>query len=139
MKHRDLNLSGIKRLARDLYKKSGPKRRIFGLVGNLGAGKTTFTKALAEAMGIKDAKSPTFVIVHCYRKAKKSLYHIDLYRLDKAKQLAPLGIEEMLADENGLVAIEWVDKFPSIAALCDTIITFEITKDNKRNVTVTNN
>jgi tRNA threonylcarbamoyladenosine biosynthesis protein TsaE len=139
MKHRDLNLSGIKRLARELYKKSGPKRRIFGLIGNLGAGKTTFTKTLAEAMGIKDAKSPTFVIVHCYRKSKKSLYHIDLYRLDKVNQLAPLGIEEMLADEDSLVAIEWVDKFPSIAKLCDTIITFEITKNNKRNVTVTNN
>jgi tRNA threonylcarbamoyladenosine biosynthesis protein TsaE len=139
MTHRNLNLSGIKQLARKLYKQSGPKRRIFGLVGNLGSGKTTFTKALAQAMGIKDAKSPTFVIVHCYRKAKKSLYHIDLYRLDKVKQLVPIGLEEILADKDSLVAIEWVDKFPSVAKLCDCLITFEITKDNKRNVTVTNN
>lgn len=139
MKHRNLTLAGIKQLARKLYKQSGPKRRIFGLVGNLGAGKTTFTKALAESMGITNAKSPTFVLIHCYRKGKKSLYHIDLYRLDKIKQLAPLGLEEVLADKESLVAIEWVDKFPSIAKLCDTIITFEITKDNKRNVTVTNN
>jgi tRNA threonylcarbamoyladenosine biosynthesis protein TsaE len=139
MKHRNLTLAGIKQLARKIYKQSGPNRRIFGLVGNLGAGKTTFTKALAESMGIKDAKSPTFVLVHCYRKGKKSLYHIDLYRLDNAKQLTPLGLEEMFAEEDSLVAIEWVDKFPLVAKRCDVIINFEITKDNKRNVTVTNN
>lgn len=139
MTYRNLTLAGVRQLARQLYKQSGPQRRIFGLVGTLGAGKTTFVKALAETMGIKDAKSPTFVIVHCYRKAKKSLYHIDLYRLEKTRQLAPLELDEILADPEGLVAIEWIDKFPSLAKKCHMIITFEITKDNKRNVTIKNN
>jgi tRNA threonylcarbamoyladenosine biosynthesis protein TsaE len=139
MTHRNLSLAGIKQLARKLYKQSGPGRRVFGLAGNLGAGKTAFTKALAEAMGIKDAKSPTFVIIHCYRKAKKSLYHIDLYRLDRVSELAPLGLDEILADEDSLVVIEWIDKFPSLAKRCDVILKFEITKNKKRNVTVTSN
>jgi tRNA threonylcarbamoyladenosine biosynthesis protein TsaE len=139
MTYRNLTLAGIRKLAGDTYKKSGPGRRIFGLVGTLGAGKTAFTKALAQAMGIKDAKSPTFVLVHCYRNGKNSLYHIDLYRLEKKSELIGIGLEEILADEDSLVSIEWVDKFPEVARLCDLIFKFEITEANKRNVTVTTN
>lgn len=139
MTYRNLNLAGVNKLAGEVYKKSGPSSRVFGLIGTLGAGKTAFTKALAQAMGITDAKSPTFVLIHRYEKGKKSLYHIDLYRLDDAKELAPLGIEEILADMESLVVIEWVDKFPELMKKCDTIINFEITKDNKRNVTLKNN
>ena len=137
--YRNLNLTGVNKLARTVYKKSGPSNRVFGLIGTLGAGKTAFTKALAEAMGIHDAKSPTFVLIHRYQQAEKSLYHIDLYRLDEEKELEPLGLDEILTDKDSLVVIEWVDKFPILIKQCDTLIKFEITKNNTRNVTITNN
>ena len=139
MKHSDLTLKGLERLARDLYKKSGPGQRIFGLVGPLGAGKTAFVKALASHMGIKKAKSPTFTVVHCYQKGAKSLYHVDLYRLDTARQLDAIGLDEMLADEDSLVAIEWADKFPKLMSKCDLVLKFQVQKNKLRNVTVTRN
>ncbi len=142
MQYTNLTLAGVKKLAVSLRKpdklRSKPPR-IFGLTGPLGAGKTTFTKSLAETIGIKNAKSPTFTIVHCYEGPEKSLYHIDLYRLENEKELASLGLEEILEDEGNLVAIEWVDKFPKLMDQCDCLLNFEITKDNKRNVTVTHN
>lgn len=139
MTYKKLSLSGLEKLARDLSKKSGPENRVFGLIGPLGSGKTTFTKALAQSLGILNAKSPTFTIVHCYNKGGKSLYHVDLYRLEKVSELRAVGLEEILADENSLVVIEWVDKFPSLVSQCDTLIKFEVLKDNLRNVTVISN
>jgi tRNA threonylcarbamoyladenosine biosynthesis protein TsaE len=139
MKHRNLTLSGLKKLAVSLARQANPKYRVFGLVGPLGAGKTTFIKAMSDALGIRNAKSPTFTIVHCYNGSKGSLYHVDLYRLEKVKELEAIGLDEMLSEADSLVAIEWVDKFPKVMDKCDAIITFEITKDNKRNVTVSKN
>jgi tRNA threonylcarbamoyladenosine biosynthesis protein TsaE len=139
MKYKNLTLQGIEKLAKELYRKSGGEYRVFGLVGPLGSGKTTFTKALAANIGVRNAKSPTFVVVHCYQKGKKSLYHIDLYRLEKARELDALGIDEIMADQDSLVAIEWIDKFPKLMEKCDAIVKFEVLKDNLRNVTVTNN
>jgi tRNA threonylcarbamoyladenosine biosynthesis protein TsaE len=97
------------------------------LRGDLGAGKTTLVKGLAEALGAANAEevtSPTFTLVHAYQgvspltQEAMQLYHLDLYRLDEDRQLAALGIEEMIA-ENGLVLIEWGEKFPSLAAHAD--------------------
>jgi tRNA threonylcarbamoyladenosine biosynthesis protein TsaE len=141
MTYRNLTLSGLGKLAGSMVAPSQAqkKARVFGLVGPLGAGKTTFTQAMAKALGIDNAKSPTFTIVHCYNGPKKSLYHVDLYRLEKDRELDALGLDEILTDSDNLMAIEWADKFPQILKRCDTIITFEITKDKKRNVTVKNN
>jgi tRNA threonylcarbamoyladenosine biosynthesis protein TsaE len=139
MKHKNLNLAGVKKLAANLYKNSGPKNRIFGLVGPLGSGKTTFVKALAKAFGENYAKSPTFTIVHCYKAKGRSLYHIDLYRLNKVKELDAIGLDEMIDEPDSVAAIEWADKFPSVMKRCHKIISFEVLKGNLRNVTVKNN
>ena len=97
------------------------------LRGDLGAGKTTLVKGLAEALGAanaEDVTSPTFTLVHEYQGVSPvthkslQLFHLDLYRLDEDRQLAALGIEEMNA-ENSLVLIEWGEKFPSLAAHAD--------------------
>ncbi|MBX4188351.1 MAG: tRNA (adenosine(37)-N6)-threonylcarbamoyltransferase complex ATPase subunit type 1 TsaE [Candidatus Doudnabacteria bacterium] len=108
-------------------------------MGPLGAGKTTFVQALGRALGIGNAKSPTFTIVHCYNGRKKSLYHIDLYRLESNRELDAIGLNEILSAEENIVAIEWVDKFPKLMKKCDFLIELKITKNNKRNVTVTHN
>ncbi|HYC80058.1 MAG TPA: tRNA (adenosine(37)-N6)-threonylcarbamoyltransferase complex ATPase subunit type 1 TsaE [Candidatus Binatia bacterium] len=140
MKYRNVKLSGLKQIAKEVWKQTGPDNRIIGLVGTLGSGKTTFTRALAQiALGITNAKSPTFTIIHCYNGRGKSFYHIDLYRLEKVRELDTLGLDELLAEKDSIVLIEWADKFPKLLKTCDTIIEFEVLKNNLRNVTVTHN
>jgi tRNA threonylcarbamoyladenosine biosynthesis protein TsaE len=80
------------------------------LSGNLGAGKTAFVRGLATGLGIspEDVSSPTFTLVHEYRGGRLTLYHADLYRLDRVAT-EDLGLEEMgVAD--GILAIEWPDR-----------------------------
>src|ERR1700704_7120789 len=80
------------------------------LSGDLGAGKTTFVRGLAEGLGIdpEEVSSPTFTLVHEYRGGRLTLYHPDLYRLDTAAT-DDLGLEE-LGVEDGLLAIQWPDR-----------------------------
>jgi len=96
------------------------------LSGNLGAGKTAFTRGLAAGLGIDpgEVSSPTFTLVHEYRGGRLALYHVDLYRLDRAAA-EDLGLEEMgVAD--GVLAIEWPDRLshdmPGARAVMITIV-----------------
>jgi tRNA threonylcarbamoyladenosine biosynthesis protein TsaE len=80
------------------------------LSGELGAGKTAFVRGLAGGLGIdeEEVSSPTFTLVHEYRGGRLTLYHVDLYRLDRAAT-DDLGLDEMgVAD--GVLAIEWPDR-----------------------------
>jgi tRNA threonylcarbamoyladenosine biosynthesis protein TsaE len=80
------------------------------LSGELGAGKTAFVRGLAQGLGIAEdeVSSPTFTLVHEYRGGRLTLYHVDLYRLDRAAT-DDLGLDEMgIAD--GVLAIEWPDR-----------------------------
>lgn len=77
------------------------------LNGTLGAGKTTFTKGLALALGVKKTVvSPTFTIIKEYEGEKLHLYHIDMYRLESDDELEELGVEELYR-EDSVVVIEW--------------------------------
>jgi tRNA threonylcarbamoyladenosine biosynthesis protein TsaE len=80
------------------------------LSGNLGAGKTAFVRGLASGLGIdpEDVSSPTFTLVHEYRGGRLTLYHADLYRLEKVAT-DDLGLEEM-GVKDGVLAIEWPDR-----------------------------
>ncbi|MDX2269688.1 MAG: tRNA (adenosine(37)-N6)-threonylcarbamoyltransferase complex ATPase subunit type 1 TsaE [Bryobacter sp.] len=85
------------------------------LIGNLAAGKTTFTKGIAAALGAaaeSEVTSPTFALIHEYGDPVK-LYHLDLYRLDTAREVYGLGIEDLL-DARVPVLIEWGERFPEI-------------------------
>ena len=78
------------------------------LSGDLGAGKTTFTKALGKAMGVtEDITSPTFSIIHEYA-GKMPLYHFDVYRMIKPSEFRDLGAEEYLYG-TGVCVIEWAN------------------------------
>ena len=83
---------------------------VLGLVGDLGAGKTTFTKSLVKALGSKKkVTSPTFLIMRKFvLKNKRNVYHIDAYRVT-AHDLAHLGVKEILKSPN-IVVVEWADK-----------------------------
>lgn len=94
------------RLARTL--KAGD---VVALVGNLGAGKTVFTKGIAKGLGVKDVRyvnSPTFVIIKEYE-GRLPLYHFDLYRLDRSGVLDAENFEEYFYG-TGVTVIEWADK-----------------------------
>jgi tRNA threonylcarbamoyladenosine biosynthesis protein TsaE len=84
------------------------------LIGNLGAGKTTLAKGIVsglQAAEPEEVSSPTFTLIHEYGEGK--VYHIDLYRLDTAQQVANLGLEEIF-DREAIVLIEWGERFPQL-------------------------
>ncbi len=79
------------------------------LRGPIGAGKTVFVKGVAEAMGLKSSPtSASFSLMKRYQKGKKTLYHIDLFRLSEG-EVFNLGFEEMLEDETAVILAEWPD------------------------------
>ncbi len=90
------------------------KALVLALVGDLGAGKTTFTQGLAKALGAKtEALSPTFVLMRKHKleaKHYRALYHIDAYRLGSEKEALALGLRDILKDAHNIVVIEWADR-----------------------------
>jgi tRNA threonylcarbamoyladenosine biosynthesis protein TsaE len=81
------------------------------LVGDLGAGKTTFVAGLVAALGGGAASSPTFSLVNEYRGGRLLVWHVDLYRLERAAELPELGLDDLIGDRRGIVLVEWADKF----------------------------
>ena len=103
------------------------------LSGNLGAGKTAFVRGLASGLGIdpEDVSSPTFTLVHEYRGGRLTLYHADLYRLERIAT-EEIGLEEMgVAD--GVLAIEWPDRLAH-AMPGAREVQIEIVDENRRRI-----
>ena len=79
--------------------------------GELGAGKTTFIQGLAKGLGIeKRIISPTFIIMRHYALKLKNFYHVDLYRTQSKHDLLGIGLDQIIQDENNIVALEWAQK-----------------------------
>ena len=98
------------------------------LRGDLGAGKTTLVKGIAEALGAAAAEevvSPTFTLVHAFQGHKVKLYHLDVYRLQTERELSTLGIEEMVEQPGALVVVEWGEKFASLLEAADAEVAIE--------------
>lgn len=115
MKKISKNLKDTGDIAKDIVKhianNENQKARVIGLYGDLGAGKTAFTQALAKELGITEkVVSPTFVIMKKFSirgSQFKTLIHIDAYRLEKGEELAKLGWAEIISNPENLVLIEW--------------------------------
>jgi tRNA threonylcarbamoyladenosine biosynthesis protein TsaE len=89
---------------------------VVALIGELGTGKTVFTKGIAKALGVNEyeyVNSPSFVIVKEYGSKKTPLYHFDLYRLKKEDDLDTVGCEEYFYSK-GISVVEWADRAPGI-------------------------
>lgn len=108
------------------------------LSGDLGAGKTTLVKGIAEgfqAARAGDVTSPTFTLVHEYRGPRATLYHIDLYRIETQRDLETLGLDDLLAP-NCILLIEWGEKFPRLRSDGNLEITLERLGDTDRGIKV---
>ncbi len=91
-----------------------PRKACILLIGNLGAGKTTLAKGIIQGLGFalpEEVTSPTFTLIHEYGEGR--VYHIDLYRLDEARQVATLGLDDIF-DRDAVVLIEWGERFPEL-------------------------
>ena len=107
---------------------------IICLEGELGSGKTVFTKGFANALGIKESiTSPTFTIIKEYE-GELPLYHMDVYRLDGNTE--GIGIEEYF-NKNGVVIIEWSDTIKDILPEERLEIKFKVVGENKRIIIIT--
>ncbi|MFW6298187.1 MAG: tRNA (adenosine(37)-N6)-threonylcarbamoyltransferase complex ATPase subunit type 1 TsaE [Bacillota bacterium] len=105
---------------------------VIGLEGDLGAGKTTFTQFLGEALGIQDTiNSPTFTIMKIYEEGKLPLYHIDAYRLDGVG--ADYELEEYI-DGDGLCVIEWYSRVEEIMPEQFLALKIEWTGEEQRRI-----
>ena len=119
---------------RGLARELAPPKLVL-LRGELGAGKTTLVKGIAagfEAAKEEDVTSPTFTLIHEYRAPQVTIYHIDLYRIDTERELATLGIDELLRDEHALILIEWGEKFPRFERERDLEIKLERVGETER-------
>ncbi|HVP48675.1 MAG TPA: tRNA (adenosine(37)-N6)-threonylcarbamoyltransferase complex ATPase subunit type 1 TsaE [Bryobacteraceae bacterium] len=121
------------KLAHDL-----PRRATVLLIGNLGAGKTTLAKGIVNGLGAADpdqVSSPTFTLIHEYGQPQK-VYHVDLYRLERAAEAAALGLEELF-DKDAVVLIEWGERFPQIMPAERIEIRIAAGAGDQREITVT--
>jgi len=119
--------------------RSLPPRAVVLLTGNLGAGKTTLAKGIVNGLGaasIEEVTSPTFTLIHEYTRAPgRSVYHVDLYRLDRPQEVATLGLEELF-DREAVVLIEWGERFPEFMPLERSEIRIDSNADDSRTVSI---
>jgi tRNA threonylcarbamoyladenosine biosynthesis protein TsaE len=110
---------------------------VVALVGELGTGKTQFIKGLAEGVGVGKPtyiSSPSFTLINEYP-GKVPFYHIDLFRLESEKEAEELGLEEYFQGE-GITAIEWADKIPSLLPEENLWIHIHYTGENTRSLEI---
>jgi tRNA threonylcarbamoyladenosine biosynthesis protein TsaE len=124
-------------LGRELAPWLTPPRLVL-LTGDLGAGKTTLVKGIAQgfqAASEEDVTSPTFTLIHEYRGPSATLYHIDLYRIETPRELDTLALDDLVSDRSVLL-IEWGEKFPRFQRERDVEISLERVSPDKRKITV---
>ena len=97
----------LPKVAADLLREYGPNR-VYALMGELGAGKTTLVAEMCRQLGVVEStSSPTFSIVNQYEGKEGIIYHLDCYRLGSVEEAIGAGLEELLAEAPGTVFIEW--------------------------------
>lgn len=113
-----------------------PNSKIFLFHGQMGAGKTTFIKAICEQLNVEDStSSPTFSIVNEYQSTNGKIYHFDFYRLKDEQEAYDLGYEEYFYSD-AYCFIEWPEKIPSIIPLDAINIEIEVIDSQSRNIKI---
>jgi len=106
---------------------------ILALCGDLGAGKTHFSKGLVHGLGgnPQDVTSPTFTLVHQYLEGRLPVFHFDFYRLEEGSELRNIGWDDYLRDD-GVLLVEWAERFPDAFPAETRFVRFEILSDHQR-------
>lgn len=109
---------------------------VVALIGELGAGKTEFIKGLCQALSVEQlVTSPTFTIMNCYQgkinNQEVSIYHVDLYRINKVSELDEIGFDECIHSKNDIKLVEWADKAGNRLSKVDYKVRFELDEDNE--------
>jgi len=124
------NLEQIQEIAQAVLNEKPQKVILFN--GEMGAGKTTFIKALSKALGVdKATSSPTFSLVNEYEATNGFVYHFDVYRLKNEKEAFDFGIEDYLYSGNWCF-IEWAEKIPNLIPDNHSVISSEVLNDGNR-------
>ena len=136
------SLDEIDKVAEDFIQyisESDLESNIFAFYGKMGAGKTTFIKAICKALGVSDiVNSPTFTIINEYKSSRGfSIYHFDFYRINKLQEAYDIGTEDYFAG-NGLCLIEWPEKIEEILPEDHIKVTITTNPDLSRTVAITN-
>jgi len=110
---------------------------VIALHGELGAGKTQFTRGLVQALGgdARDVSSPTYVLLHVYETGSLTVYHIDAYRVSGSDDLAQIGFDELL-EQAGVVVVEWASRVASLLPDKHINVTLEHIGEDARKIIV---
>lgn len=107
---------------------------VIALCGNLGAGKTQVTKGIVAGIGSRaEVTSPTFTLVHEYVDGRLPVFHFDFYRIESETEILSLGWDEYL-DENGVMVVEWADRFPRLMPGHARWLLLETVSENARSI-----
>ena len=128
------SIDRIETAAKEFLAEKGSSN-IIAMYGEMGAGKTTFTKALCKVFGVADSvTSPTFTIVNEYRTSLgEAVYHFDFYRIDKLSEAFDIGFEEFI-DSGNLCLIEWPCKIEDILPEDTLKVRIEALADGSRRI-----
>jgi len=133
------NTKETQKVAGDLAYKVIASRNpvVIALEGELGAGKTTFVKGFAKALGIKaKIKSPTFTLMKQYQIKPASLYHIDCYRIRDHRDLVTLDLKSIFKSPNSVILIEWPERIGKILPKKLIRVHIDHINHNKRKITI---
>jgi tRNA threonylcarbamoyladenosine biosynthesis protein TsaE len=125
-------------IASDLAQNLKDRGAIIALVGELGAGKTTFVQGFAGGLGIKDKIiSPTFVLMRQHKiNDSQTLYHIDLYRLPNNPDIDNLGLSDLFQNPSDIILIEWAEKIKDKLPSTTRFITITKLSSNTRQIEI---
>ena len=131
-----IDLDGIQRLADLLVQYLGQPLTI-GMIGTLGAGKTSLTQAITRAAGIDaaDVTSPTFTLQQTHV-GQFTIHHLDAYRLADEDEFLELGVEELFEQADAWTIVEWADRVEAVMPLETLWLTIEIESESHRRVTI---
>ena len=129
------NLENIREAARAFIDAIGD-HKVFAFYGSMGAGKTTFVKAICEELGVEDViTSPTFAIINEYSSREGVIYHFDFYRIKKLEEVYDMGYEDYFYS-GALCFIEWPELIEELLPEDAVSIVIEEQADGSRRVTL---
>ena len=133
------SVADLEQAARRFVEEMGDET-VYAFYGEMGAGKTTFIRALAAALGVEDdvAHSPSFSIINEYRSdtTAELIYHFDLYRLDSMDEAMDIGVEDYF-DSGALCLLEWPERIEPMLPDDTVRVTITVNPDESRTITAT--